>query len=36
MSGFYMLAYAARFRPWEKAGQAAAAEFSGLLDRETS
>ena len=36
MSGFYTLAYAIGFRPWEQAGRQAAAEFSRLLDREAS
>ena len=36
MSGFYALAYAIGFRPWEQAGRQAAEEFSGLLDREIS
>jgi SAM-dependent methyltransferase len=34
MSGFYTLAYAIGFRPWERAGRQAAEEFSSLLDRE--
>ncbi len=36
MSGFYTLAYAIGFPPWEQAGRQAAEEFSSLLDRETS
>jgi SAM-dependent methyltransferase len=36
MSGFYALAYATGLRPWERAGRQAAAEFSGLIDHETS
>jgi SAM-dependent methyltransferase len=36
MNGFYTLAYAIGFRPWEKAGRQAAEEFSALLDRETA
>jgi len=34
MSGFYTLAYAIGFRPWEQAGRRGAEEFSRLLDRE--
>ncbi|MGE5285896.1 MAG: class I SAM-dependent methyltransferase [Micromonosporaceae bacterium] len=34
MSGFYRFAYAVGFRPWERAGQAAAEQFAALLDRE--
>jgi SAM-dependent methyltransferase len=36
MSGFYALAYAIGYRPWEQAGRQAAAEFSALLDHELS
>ncbi|MGE5292094.1 MAG: class I SAM-dependent methyltransferase [Micromonosporaceae bacterium] len=34
MSGFYTVAYAVGFRPWERAGREAAEQFGGLLDRE--
>jgi SAM-dependent methyltransferase len=34
MSGFYTVAYAVGFRPWERAGREAAEQFVGLLDRE--
>ena len=34
MSGFYRVAYAAGFRPWERAGEEAAEHFAALLDRE--
>jgi methylase of polypeptide subunit release factors len=34
MSGFYTVAYAVGFRPWERAGQRAAGHFAALLDRE--
>lgn len=34
MSGFYTMAYAVGFRPWERAGQEAAEDFAELLDRE--
>jgi hypothetical protein len=33
MSGFYTVAYAAGFHPWERAGREAAKQFGGLLDR---
>jgi SAM-dependent methyltransferase len=34
MSGFYTVAYAVGFRPWERAGEQAAGHFAALLDRE--
>jgi SAM-dependent methyltransferase len=34
MSGFYTVAYAVGFRPWERAGREAAEQFGELLDRE--
>ncbi len=34
MSGFYTVAYAVGFRPWERAGREAARQFGELLDRE--
>jgi 2-polyprenyl-3-methyl-5-hydroxy-6-metoxy-1,4-benzoquinol methylase len=34
MSGFYTVAYAIGFRPWERAGREAAEQFGRLLDRE--
>lgn len=36
MSGFYTVAYAVGFRPWEQAGQEAAEHFGQLLDREAA
>jgi SAM-dependent methyltransferase len=36
MSGFYRVAYAVGFRPWERAGQQAREQFESLLERETS